>query len=81
MKRLLERAGQRRLFCEDIDRAGFWRWPEVWGGLDFDDDAYDAAVDTHEFEALLNDGEATFLVCAACDAEIWVQDGVIGSPA
>ena len=74
MKRLLERAGQRRLFCEDIDRAGFWRWPEVWGGLDFDDDAYDAAVDTHEFEAWLNDGGATFMVCAACDAEMWVSD-------
>ena len=74
MKRLLERSGQRRLFCEDIDRAGFWRWPEVWGGLDFDDDAYNAAVDTHEFEAWLNDGGATFLVCAACDAEMWVSD-------
>ena len=41
----------------------------------FDDDAYNAAVETHEFEAWLHDGEATFLVCAACDAEIWVQDG------
>lgn len=76
MKRLLEHEGQLRLVCADLDRSGFYRWERAWSPdpLYFDEAWFERAVDTHAFVPWLHDGGATFLVCEACDAELWVPD-------
>ena len=79
MKRLLEREGQRRLFCPSLDRndyrcmtsrySGYFGW-----GDEVDEELYRDALDRHDFEPVCNDGEETFLICAACDVDLWIPD-------
>ena len=80
MRRVRERAGQRVLFCRPLDQHLFWQ--EVHPGAMrtfFNKDEFNEALDTHDFEAVLGDGEDVLMECLACGEEHW-ERGVDYAP-
>ena len=71
MLKVRERAGQLRLFCQPLDDP-FWRWEWPGGPLEYDDEAFNAAFDSHEFEAVCSDGDGVAFACRLCGDYRWV---------
>lgn len=70
--RMRKAAGQLRLFCPSLDHRDFYIWRYgTYFDETFDEERYLDAKDRHDFNALFDDGESTFIECAACGLAFW----------